>query len=473
MDKVTERIQVLQENNTAQTSFESLLQSKQKKNNEISIATPLSGNIDLKRLASLGFSKIRHILFSSGQITHIDNYPDGITHFTCSDNLLQNVDQLPDTIEVLDVTHNLISSIDLSRMTRLKVLRISHNELDTLEGLPESLEELYCNYNKIQKLQLKNTPNLRVLHCEANHSLQIEHLPDTVVDIKLPETVIMNHYQHNHGNASGKGQIVHKEYDQYVKEYYKIKSKYETELKKIRSNQNKTANKTANKNKPRYPKCIGCGKPVGMIFSRKDEKLTAICGHSQPCDWKIVIHRGFFQDHMTMLYSFIDELESIKQNIIQHKLNTVFEYIAEKDSARLFEKEMKMFQSSSEITQRLLDTFNEKYFSETKSHAIRDKQRSVQEFLLQVKENLDNGDVEQAVRIQYENIAPLMKSIQHDCYEITKIISEKKKQDMIVQVPTNDDPKLTHYLIQEEISMYKIDQNLGEDVFVEHFGTKK
>ena len=81
MDKETKRIEVLQENNTAQSTFESLLQAKSKKTNEISISVPLSGGIDLKLLATMGFSKIRHLLLSTGEITSIHNFPDGITHF--------------------------------------------------------------------------------------------------------------------------------------------------------------------------------------------------------------------------------------------------------------------------------------------------------------------------------------------------------------------------------------------------------
>ena len=76
MDKETKRIEVLQERNTAQTTLESLLQSKTKKTNEISISIPLSGGIDLKLLATMGFSKIRHLILSSGEITSIHNFPE-------------------------------------------------------------------------------------------------------------------------------------------------------------------------------------------------------------------------------------------------------------------------------------------------------------------------------------------------------------------------------------------------------------
>ena len=462
MDKETERIEVLQENNTAQSTFESLLQAKSKKTNEISTSVSLSGGIDLKLLATMGFSKIRHLLLSKGQITSIHNFPDGITHLVCNDNLLDSIDGLPDTIEELDVTNNMIQTIDLSRLKKLKVLRIARNELKELSGFPESLEELYCSYNQIQSLDLKNTPNLRVLYCIYNHDLVLENVPDSVVDINLPDTVQMKHHENPRITSS-------KEYNDYVKQYYQIKAKHDQELKQIRKR--KTTNtKTIGK---RMPKCAGCGKPVGMIFSSKDEKLTAICGSKQPCDWKILIHKGFFVDQTMMLYSFLEELEELKQKFIRHKLDTVFEYILEKDSAKLFEKELKMYQSTSEQIHSLLNIYNDKYFSTTKDDILRDKQKQIQEKLLLVKEALANNDVALAVQIQHEEIAPLANAIQRGKYEVMKIVSKKNDKGLMVENETTDRPELTHYLVQEQISMYKIDENIAEKVSVEFFGKKK
>ena len=477
MDKETKRIEVLQGNNTAQTTLESLLQSKSKKTNEISINVPLSGGIDLKLLATMGFSKIRHLLLSTGEITSIHNFPDGITHFVCHDNLLESIDGLPDTIEELDVTNNMIQSIDLSRLKKLKVLRIARNELKELSGFPESLEELYCSYNQIESLDLKNVPNLRVFYCIYNHNLILENVPDSVVDIHLPDTVRMKHHENPRLSSS-------KEYEDYVKQYYQVKAKHDQELKQIRKREyakkeSRKSNKKDQSQKPmknsgkRLPKCVGCGKPVGMIFSRKDEKLTAICGNNQPCDWKILIHKGFFVDQTMMLYSFLEELEETKQKFIQHKLNTVFEYISEKESSKLFEKELKLYQSTSEQIHSLLNIYQDKYFSTTKEDIIRDKQKQIQEKLLLVKEALTNNDVELAVRIQHEEIAPLASAIQREKHEVMKIISKKRDKGLVVEDETSDRPELTHYLVQEQISMNKLDENIGEKVSVEFFGKKK
>jgi len=48
-----------------------------------------------------------------------------------------------------------------------------------------------------------------------------------------------------------------------------------------------------------------------------------------------------------------------------------------------------------------------------------------------------------------------------------------KEKGLIVEQETSDSVELTHYLVQQEISMEKLDANLGENPSVEQFGTKK
>lgn len=458
MNKSDERIAVLQENNTAQSDFNAILQLKSKKTNEISIQNSLYGALDLNLLAKMGFRKIYYLFFSEGKITNISNIPDGIKRFICTDNLLESIDHLPDTIEEIDVNQNMINSIDLSRFTKLKILRISHNNLKELNGFPESIEELYCSHNSIQKLNLKNTLNMKVLHCQGNNGLVLENVPDTLVDTNFPETVQIDH-KTNISKTS-------KEYDDYVKEYFIIKAKYDISLKDLRK-------KRKDKNKPVFPKCPGCGKKEGVIFSSKNEKYSAICNASTPCDWKILIHRGFYNNEDEALYTFMEEIEEYKQNIIQQKLDTIFEYIPEKQSSMLFKTQLKAYKDSSEQLQILLQNYDDRYFNESKEESIQEKQKLIQEKLLLVKDALTNNDVELAVQIQHEEIAPLSKAIQLEKYEVQKILSKRHNNGVISEVDTSDDTEKIHYLSQEQVHMKKLEINIGESPSVEYFGKKK
>jgi Leucine-rich repeat (LRR) protein len=462
MNKYIDRVYVLQENNTAQDEITAILQKQKKSSKEISINKPLSGAIDLKILVSVGFKKMNHLFFSEGKITSIANIPDGIIRFECANNLLETIDNLPDTIEELDLRNNMIKSIDISRLHKLKILRLSHNELSELNGFPESLEELYCEYNNIEVLNLKNTPHLKIFHCRGNTGLVMETLPDSIIDSRLPEEVVINHNKTNN--------IKNKEYYDFVKQYFQIKSKYEKDVRKIRENQK--GKKVANK---LLPRCLGCNKQDGMIFSSNDDKFQCICGSSTPCDWKIIIHRGFHVDYNSWLYALLEEVEEHKQKFIQLKLDTIFEYVSEHFSTKLFDKQLQAYKSTSDLLTTMLQNYNDNYFNKQKMEAIVEKQKLIQEKLLVVKQHLTNHEIDSAVKIQYEEIAALSKSIQLEQYEVMKIISNKKENWKIApeeQEPEEQENHVTYYLIQEEVNVRNLDYNMREKPYVEYFGKK-
>ena len=54
-----------------------------------------------------------------------------------------------------------------------------------------------------------------------------------------------------------------------------------------------------------------------------------------------------------------------------------------------------------------------------------------------------------------------------------KIISKKRDKGLVVEDETSDRPELTHYLVQEQISINKLDENIVEKVSVEFFGKQK
>jgi len=121
----------------------------------------------------------------------------------------------------------------------------------------------------------------------------------------------------------------------------------------------------------------------------------------------------------------------------------------------------------------LLDIYNSKYFNETKEAKIMEKKQQIQTFLMDVKKSLDDGDVEQAVRIQHENVAPLAKAIQREMYEVSYVVSMTPQREVWVEAETNvNDPRQSHFLVQHEIHAEKLDENMRENPSVEYFGKK-
>ena len=87
--------------------------------------------------------------------------------------------------------------------------------------------------------------------------------------------------------------------NEYVDNFYSMKSEYETK-KEISVNRKKE--EMLSKGKPRHKiikaisgmkhKCVNCSRQVDMIFSTKQNKLTAKCGSKEsPCNLNISINR--------------------------------------------------------------------------------------------------------------------------------------------------------------------------------------
>ena len=441
MDKIQLRKEVIasDEKTTANSEFTKLLEKKKKNITQLTIEESLSGSLNLGILAEQGFIHIEILHFSPGKITSITNLPAGLKTLVLADNLIENID-IPDSIQYLDIPHNLIKGeLDFTRNTLLETLIVSHNRITSLEHLPESLEELYCDHNLLNVLSLKNTVKLRVLYAKYNPKLVLQDLPDTLVKRDLPGNTI----QTNDRKISG---ISKNDLDN-IQKYFMIKDKYENDLLEL-----KTKAKKAKRSLKTLPKCIGCGRKVGMIFSGKDQKYQAYCGNSSPCDWKIVIHRG---DH----YSFVEtmeemrrNLEETKENIICQKMDTLFQYISEEKSADLFKKQLSFFETNSEMADRYYKQYLDLYFNSEKQEIITVKQKNIQELLVKIQEHLGEGQIEEIAKIQYEKIQPMAKYIQSLQYPVMSVEYFQKLNE--------------YQLDQRDILLGDLEINHGEPVSV-------
>jgi Leucine-rich repeat (LRR) protein len=334
--------------------------------------------------------------------------------------------------------------LDFTRNTLLETLNVSYNRITSLEHLPESLEELYCDHNLLNVLSLKNTTNLRILHAKYNPKLVLQDLPDTLVERELPENIIQ---------TNDKPRPVYKNYLDSVGKYFMMKDKYDAELLEL-----KRKAKKAKRSLKHLPKCIGCGRNVGMIFSGKDQKYQAYCGNSSPCDWKIVIHRGDHYSFVETMEEMRSNLEETKENIICQKMDTLFQYISEEKSANLFKKQLSFFETNSEMAAKYYQQYLDLYFNSEKRDIIATKQKNIQELLVKIQEHLGEGQIDEVAKIQYEKIQPMAKYIQSLQYPVMSVDYFKKREE--------------YRLDQREILLGDLEINHGEPVLVESVGKK-
>ena len=446
MDKVQRRKSVLEGYNTAQDDFELFLKKVPKKTTELNVSRVLHGHLNLGVLIQKGFTKIESILFQeNGEITSIVNIPDNVKILDCNNNLLEELRDLPESLEELRVSNNLISSLDLSKCKRLIKLYVSFNRLTSLKGFAETLRILQCDHNSIVHLDLATAIRLTTLNCEENPQLVLENLPDTIIDGKYPKRLVQENRKSEEKTST--------DYIVSLKEYFKIKGNYEEELRNKRK-----------KNKKTLPKCRGCEKAVGMVFSRADGKYQARCNGNPPCDWNIVLHRGLFQHRPDVLYTYLDDVEEMKDNIIKQKMATLFHHMGEKKASELFEQQMKAYTSANSFLEELKKKQDELYFNEEKEEDITLKQIKINDALERVKTALREDLIEDAVEIQYKEIFPLSQAIQKMQYEVMEMVHSVRLTSKI-SAETDAigvDQSIEHYLVQEPLHFTKLEINIGE-----------
>ena len=65
--------------------------------------------------------------------------------------MLYEVKDLPKSLQVLDLEENYIQNIDLTNLSNLKELNVSHNQLHEINNFPGSLTSINVSHNKFEK----------------------------------------------------------------------------------------------------------------------------------------------------------------------------------------------------------------------------------------------------------------------------------------------------------------------------------
>lgn len=443
MDKYTKKQQIDTEGtDTANQEFARILDKKKPNITELTISIPLYGNLNLSVLSQKGFSKIETIHFVEGYLITITNIPPTIKKLILNGQLLKKI-ELPDDLEHLEIENNLfVGEFSLKNQRRLKYLNISFNQIKSfgkndLNILPETLEELYCHHNLLKNLYLGTCYKLQVLHCDNNAKLlKIYDIPESVINIRLPEKAIQLRLEDDEKDKNKKDKNDSENaYLESIRHYFHIKQKYEKSLKT---------------DKKKLPKCIGCSRNVGIIFSGKNQKYIASCGDtSKPCKWKILLHRGDNYVFRDVLEEMRKILEETKENIIQQKMDTLFEYISENKSADLFKKQLSLFKINSELVEKYDKMYEDMYFNKEKLEIIQQKKKEIQDKIIEMNEMEDMGEI---VKMQME-IKGISEFIQRETYEFMEISSNRETGE--------------YRLEQENLIFSKLEINQGEPVHVE------
>jgi hypothetical protein len=480
-----QREDIIKENNTAQERLKDILETINKRTNILDIREPLHGDIDFSILKD-GFSNVKTIILPEGEITNIFNIPEGITHLNIDKNLLFELNELPSSLTHLEVKYNYLSNIDFTDLKYLEEINISYNQITTLENLPPELIVLNCQDNQLRSLDLRGLNKLNVLNCSYNKLTIIENLPENIRDFNYDNNPSIEFRNSNKIPKEKSGKQEDEErlmlqqisYEDSLKHYFSLKQKYDKSLLETKQNlfySSPTKKIARQKILQLKPACIYCKRPVGTIFSKKDNRYMALCGDTQnPCKLKIEIFSGNFGSNIDLLYKFKEHIDELKDDIIREKLDNLFNYKNEERSVAIFKKKLEEYNFDSSMLKELLDRHNENYNNSHKKELIQKKQDVVYKYieniseLLKEYEQTDNIEIlKSAVYIQKTDLLPEINNLRILRNELMEM-----NHEVVISGGFGVNPLINYYLFKNEVTLSKNDFTFGEPPRVVHFSMK-
>jgi len=263
-----------------------------------------------------------------------------------------------------------------------------------------------------------------------------------------------------------------------LNEYFKLKLQYETQIminkKKIMNNTKLSKREKRSEFIKLKPKCINCKRPGGTKFvtrffheTDKDESFRqykATCGIiADPCILNITVQIGKTELLPNLLNTIQDELNDIKNNIINHKNKLLFGCISTEDALSQFDtlkEEMSFYTSFYEV---YLETYNDIVDNDNKKGELN---RTLSDYYIQIdkikeciKKMNETDNVQyahDAVVINTDILTPLIDKLRSLKYnEMTVFRNEEANTCNLIQTAYSIENLLYSSFIDKVIS-YKV-----------------
>lgn len=421
-------------NNNAQTRLNELVKSMDTDIQVIHIQESLNGDIDMTFLG-LKFPHLREITFQEGKITSIIHFPKTLEIFKCPKNLLIELSNLPKSLLELDIAFNYFTTIDFSSTPNIEIFNATNNRLLSMNNLAASLKEIYVPDNKLTKIDLSGLDNLTKLNCSNNRLIVLENVPKSLSSGSglVMENNPMLEIERT-ASSGGKTDTTKKIiYLDALYEYMQLKSQYEnkkSEIKKKKGKKTEENIKHKRKSNTTRPLCINCKKPVGTIFRKTENNYIAICGDTrQPCNLDINLFTGIRQNFDFAFTATKQSMEHTKQLLVKQKMDTLFSYLNEKDSATQFKKRLEEYLGESKQYQDYLDFHNKFHNNMNRDELIKRQTEKVYEIKGRMKEALEEykkdtfnkSAMNTAIHIHTTELIPEMLALRRLKYDLVEM----------------------------------------------------
>jgi hypothetical protein len=180
-----------------------------------------------------------------------------------------------------------------------------------------------------------------------------------------------------------------------VTKYYKLKALYDDKINKQKQTilKSQSLSKKGKRNRFLLLKysCINCKQEGGTVFENKNGTLKAVCGNTdKPCKLHIEINKGTYANILDLETYYLNLIENIKSEIIQTKLNYLFQFTSEEESVKQFEKLRDNLKKISLLQVDILKKYNSIFNKETELVKYN------RDLILQIEENKELGKLYKA-----------------------------------------------------------------------------
>jgi hypothetical protein len=450
------------ENAISQEHFDHIIKNEARGKKDFIISEPLHGIINLGIFGREQI-KVNSLKFAKGTITGVVNVPEGLQSLNISENMLTQlpVREMRNLVEITCDNNKINDTAGLNRLVNLRTLIMNNNALTTMNELPPGLEHLEVNNNpELQSINLKGVSKLNYLSCVENPRLHaIYDAPLENENFKLfkdDKTQLAKHTEEE-GDEPFKvnSDVLYPILDESIRKYYEMKARFDTsrrdQIKGLIS-QNISTQKKRRQARGLVPKCVNCGKAGGSKFWTENGHLMAVCGNkTNPCNLHIDIFKGVGISSFEYMYNLLnEEVEDNKREIIKLKMNTIFNYMEEKDTAKKFKNVLKDYKTTEFIMNGYLENEKIRMLNPDIQSTLTKKMIAVQmslkesrELIAEYRKNGDRRIIQQVVEKHINEISPDLKtirSLKHPVMEIVKLGGENR----LFQLPYNM-TELYHY----------------------------
>lgn len=419
------------------------------------------GPVDLSIIEAQGRAPTV-IRFQHGEITHLFNLPQSVRALYIDQN---NFSELPQDgvreLKILSCNNNHISRFDAGNFSNLEELYLNKNDIGQLTELPPMLKVLEINNNNdLRILDLRSAPDLKTVSCTNCANLQ------QITGVSQADSAGFKlnydrdngvHVEYIDSNVSSKSKSS-KSADEIritVDEYYQLKRKYQMMRKRNVDDIVKMPISLKKKKKMvrAIPnKCVECGGKGGTHFWRENDVLRAVCEATPKCDLNLRVNAGFYANINYLMDVTQDDMQEKRANIIRLKMDTLFNYMTESESAKRFKQDLETYQSDDAMFNTYKDYAENMANDPVKARLVKKKTQEIYRVLHEVRQMLEEynktGDkmvLNDAVEKQVKELHTDIDALRNLKYPVMEMVDDPDMDGVKYLRQTHYNPDLLDY----------------------------